>query len=289
MGENLSNAALAQCRFQGAKMRKVMFGLSLFAAATLFADYTVQMRMSGEGHSMLQRFKYKDAQHAKLENFMNGQKVSETLGVGQKTYMITYHNGEVVRVSDMDEMKKMMAAYGGMTGADEAESTPFPKAEVTWRNTGRRKKVGSLEGEVWVASYVDDSGKKETMEFVLSKQKRHRDAMRAYTEFANRLVMSGEESGFEDFNTLRPGYTVLQMEDAFFVELIREGNIDAQEFVLPKRGAGGGTEPSSAVRSGTPEPGKAQQPSEEEDEGAKTRDSINQGVDDAVEAFKSLF
>lgn len=215
-------------------MKKMVLGLLFFVAVMLNADYIVQIKIVGDNNEkMMQYFKYKDAQHAKIESFYGETKGSEILVVEGKAYSIIYEKGKVVQVVDLDALYKVSNGYEEIM-EDEEDEISDGEGTFKWHNTGKCKKVGILEGEVWVASYLDESGTKETMEFVLSKHKLLHDAMEAYEAFLRRISSDVEKQKGESSFFIKPGYTVLQMGEGLFIESIKEEHIDIKEFVIPE-------------------------------------------------------
>ncbi len=216
-------------------MKKLASGWILFGSVALLADYTVVLQMQDPDHpedKMQTVFKYKDAGHGRIDYRISEQQLkSSMLLKGEKTYMISYDEGEV-NVMDMDAMKAMMDQFGGAE-PPEPEAHAQKDEALEWHKTGRHKTIAGIRGEVWEVEYLED-GKKKKAEMVLTKDKDYVKAMKAYEEMLGNMAGEEAEKGFME---VKPGYAPLQMEGAFVLKSFSEKRLDPADFELPEGAA----------------------------------------------------
>jgi hypothetical protein len=288
-------------------MKQTVLGWLLLLPLAAWADYTLTMQVKsgaeGGGQSadtpMTEVFKYKDDAHAKMQVTRGGKVVSETYGIGKKTYMVTYGGGKA-QIVDYDAMRASMGAYSQYAEPEEDDAWTLPK-DARWQKTGKKVKVGDFTGEEWIVSFTDKQGKKERHTVVLSKNKALQKALEAFGRFTLRLSQGeGHKKDAQKMFAPKPGYAVIKADGDFSVTSLSEAAVPDKAFrlpegemtVMPSFGADikgrSGTTARDDGGAGAQEDDKkaASDASQSDDDGIN---AVNEGVDKAVDALKSLF
>jgi hypothetical protein len=172
----------------------------------------------------LQTFKYHSSTKSKLINKSHGER-SEIYRIGKKTYVVTGSEGQKTIV-DVDEMKQMSKS----TGFDISQfASEIEKPEYKVKNTGKKVKVGGINGEVWIISGVYD-GKKYREEIVVTKDRRVVKAVRAM--FGIMTSMSGladDENLFE----IKKGYVTIKGK-GLELKSFSDKKVSSSEYKLPQ-------------------------------------------------------
>ena len=288
-------------------MKKRLLGALLFLPFAAWGDYTLTMhgeyaaQAGGEVKTgeMTELFKYRDDTHAKMQIISGGNVVSETYVIGDKCYLVVYRDGKA-QIMDYDAMREMAKAAMAQYGTQEEDLLPStPPENATWRNTGRQVEVGELKGEEWIVSFTNTQGETEQHTLVLSNDEEVRKALKAFGRFMGRIL--GEDgSGAEKAFLPKAGYGVIKTdagsEGSFTIEALSAAHIPDSAFRLPEGQSQSLPDDGSYT---SPQPGAKKQESAEsvsgeasdrqEDSEEQTEDVINQSVDKAVDALKSLF
>ena len=199
----------------------LMLVASLFFVATTDADYILKYKMDTE----IQTYMYKSDTSSKLVTG-SGDERSEIYKIGKKVYIVSYDDGEK-SVIDMDEMKKMSQAFGGIDSSAYMQKNETPK--YTIKKTGRKEKVGGINGEVWIVS-GEDNGEKFKEEMVVTNDKRVAKAV--HSMFATLSSMGGPDLE-NNFLELKKGYVVIKA-DSMALQSFSEKKLPNADYQLPK-------------------------------------------------------
>jgi hypothetical protein len=219
-------------------MKKVVTALMLCGAG-LYADYTMvyEMHDPEDPKSVVtSTFRYKDAQHGRIDMKMSGTKDSNTILIsGKKAYMISRENGET-NVVDMDEMMKMALMFGGgmPMDAEEEQAAAEDDGRYQFKRTGKKERVAGIKGEVWQITYEED-GRKKTEEAVMTDDSDYIDAMHAYEAVIKRMESgAGDMFPTEDLYLVHDGYVPLRIGNEMTLKSFSDDNVDPALFTLPK-------------------------------------------------------
>ena len=198
--------------------------------AVLWADFTLEYQMENK---MKQVVQYKDAKHVKImtegEKGMSGGQ----LIVGEKRYMVMKQGGET-KYMDMDIMMKQMKEMAKMFGGAPEEEMKTPKApEYKVIKKGEKKKVAGVDAQVWTVE-VEEEGKKERMDVVVTNDSKIVDAIHKYTDVMKQFTqMDGEENdALSSLFNIAEGYVVVSFDG---MKLVKYDDTDIPDsiFVLP--------------------------------------------------------
>ena len=205
-------------------MKHFLLTLSMVAAASLYADYTVILQ-SGDGEQV---FQYRDDRHASITLGKN----SRLLVTGDKAYMISDRHGEKVAM-DVDQMHAMTRAMG-VNVQDEIKKAK-DEADVRIIKKGKTQKIAGIKGQVWTIEYKEE-GRTERANVLVSKEKDIVKAMKAYGRILGRMA-GGADDDIMDFIQIKPGYVViatLDEKDGFRLKKFQEKKIPGSAFELSK-------------------------------------------------------
>lgn len=278
-------------------MKKVTSVL-LILGSVLYADYGLVYEMKDTENPenvMTSTFKYKDAEHGRVDTQMQGRATMTSMLVrGKKAYMITYDEEGTPSVMDMDEMMKMGAMFGGNPEEQQTDQEENHE-DIKWKRTGKSKTVAGLKGEIWDVT-VNEDGKPKQYEIVMSKDPDYVKAVQAYEAVMKRMVEAGAEKQDEMFTMIESGYAPIEVEDGqLLLRSFSKKPIEADAFELPKgaqvqKSPFGSMFSTQATDKTEPEETRLNEASSSSSSSEPSdKESINKGVDDAVEMFKSLF
>ena len=205
-------------------MKYFLLALSIAAATSLYADYTLILQ-SGDGEQV---FKYRDDNHASITLGEN----SKLLVTGTKAYMISDRNGEKVAM-DVDQMHSMIGAMG-VNVQDEIKKAK-DDLDIKIIKKGETQKIAGVTGRVWTVEYKEE-GETQRSNVLVTKQKDIVKAMKAYSRILGRMA-GDEEDDIMDFIQIKPGYVIiatLDEEDGFRLKEFQERKIPASSFKLSK-------------------------------------------------------
>ncbi len=238
-------------------MRKITAAMFVLGSI-LYADYSMVYEMhdpEAPGDVTTATFKYKDAEHSRLDMKMRGDaEMTSMLVRGKKAYMITYENGRP-NVMDMDEFMKMVSAFGGGMPEESEEETEKMRERVQWHKTGKQKTVGGIKGEVWEATVDEEEGSK-TYKIVMSDDRSYVKAVRAYEGMMKRMAEGGGGMDTGMFTMIKPGYAPLEIDEGQMrLQSFSEKSVSGDVFELPKgasvqKSPFGGA-PASGAKAGT--------------------------------------
>jgi len=203
-------------------MLKKSLVISLMAIATLLqADYIVKYSIEGE----VMEFMYKNSTTSKMISNSEGTKV-EIYHIKKNAYLVS-HDEDGVNIVDVNEMKAKANALG-FNPATYVQKSEKPK--FTIKKTGKRVKVGGIEGEEWIVKDRDD-GQDYEAKIVVTSDTNVVKIMRAM--FSSISDMSGgiilDENPFE----LEKGYVVIKA-DGMQLESFYSKNLSNSVYELPK-------------------------------------------------------
>jgi hypothetical protein len=193
----------------------------ILTSSTLQADYILKYKMDTE----TQTYMYHSDTQSKLVSG-SGDERSEIYKVGKKIYIVSYEDGEK-NIVDMDEMKKMSQAFGGMdSSAYTQKNEPL---KYTIKKTGKKVKVGGIKGEIWIVS-GEDNGEKFKEEVVVTNDKRVVKTIHAM--FKALSAMSTEEIE-DNLLEIQKGYVAIKA-DGMALESFSEKKVSSAVYQLPK-------------------------------------------------------
>jgi len=205
-------------------MKKLYMLIGLvFFVSSLQADYILKYKMDTE----VQTYMYHSDSKSKLING-SGDEKQEIYKIGKKVYIVSYEDGEK-NIIDMDEMKRMSQAFGGMDPSMYQEEMKKPDYSI--KKTGKRVKVGGIKGEVWIVTGEED-GEKFREEMVVTKDKRVVKAVHAM--FDTLTSMSGAEFE-ENFLEVQKGYVTIKASEMALVSF-SDKRVPSSTYELPKDG-----------------------------------------------------
>lgn len=177
-------------------------------------------------------------------SIMNGKDVTDIEYSGDKLRMDTDANGEgymvirdgrmfIVTGETVMDASAMMSMFGG--------AIPDPGPSVAkvedLRKTGRSETVAGIQGEVWEIRYVDEGGRPQTNEVVLSKDARAREFQQAMGLMTRTLLQAaGKDSRSADamLNEFeKRGRGMLRMGNEFRVSALTGQRVAEDRFSLP--------------------------------------------------------
>ena len=211
-------------------MKKILLVTGVMASV-LWADFTLQYQIEG---NMKQVVQYKDAQHVLITT--SGEHKGESSGqliIGDKKFMLIQQDGKT-KYMDMDIMMQQMKQMRGMMDTDGStydKSYPIPKFKVVHK--GDKKKIAGVEGQVWTIE-VNEDGKKEHMDVVVTDNDDVVEAVKKYSQIMQQFTDMGDE-GDDALSTLlniKDGYAVISFDG---MQLIKysDNNIPNTVFALP--------------------------------------------------------
>ena len=209
---------------------KILLATGLLTSV-LWADFTLEYQMNGK---MKQVVQYKDAKHVKImtdgeEGMSGGQLI-----VGDKRYMVMIQGGKT-KYMDMDVMMEQMKKMSKMFGADIEEEMKAVKApEFKVIKKGEKKKVAGVDAQVWTVE-VEEEGKKERMDVLVTDDDKLVDAIHNYSNVMKQFTQMGgeEDDALSSLFNIEKGYVVVGFEG---MNLIKYDDADIPDtvFVLPK-------------------------------------------------------
>nr|MBV6629146.1 hypothetical protein [Oceanococcus sp. HetDA_MAG_MS8] len=177
-------------------------------------------------------------------SIMNGKDVTDIEYSGDKLRMDTDDKGEgymvirdgrmfVVTGETVMDASAMMSMFGG--------AIPDPGPSVAkvedLRKTSRSETVAGIRGEVWEIRYLDDDGRPQTSEVVLSKDARAREFQQAMGLMTRTLLQAaGKDTRsadvmLDEFEKRNRG--MLRMGDEFRVSALTDQRVAQDRFNLP--------------------------------------------------------
>lgn len=194
--------------------------VSIFMFTALQADYVLKYQMDTEE----QTYMYHSDTQSKLTTGSGSDK-SEIYKIGKKVYIVSYE-GTKPTVMDLDEMKKMSQAFGGMDRSAYMEENKAPDYKI--KKTGKKLVVGGVKGEVWIISGEED-GEKFSTEVVVSKDKKVAKAVKSMMETFT--SMSGDVAE-DNFLELQKGYVTIKA-DGMALKSFTSKSVPSSEYQLP--------------------------------------------------------
>lgn len=196
----------------------------------LWPDFTLEYQMENK---MKQVVQYKDAQHVKIMTGGEKGMLGGQLIVGEKRYMVM-KQGEETKYMDMDvmmeKMKEMAKMFGGAL-EEEMKTSKAPEFKVIKK--GEKKKVAGVDAQVWTVE-VEEEGKKERMDVVVTNDSKIVDAIHKYTDVMKQFTqMDGEEGdALSSLFNIAEGYVVVSFDG---MKLVKYDGADIPDsvFVLP--------------------------------------------------------
>jgi hypothetical protein len=206
-------------------MRKKLLLATGVMSSILWGDFRLEYQMEGD---MKQIVQYRDAQHVLITMKGNHKgESSEQLILGDKKFMIIEENGKK-RYMDMDAMMQQMKQLSGMMGSENREADSSFKFKVIHK--GDKKKVAGVDAQVWRLE-INENGKKENMDVVVTNNKRVVDAIKKYSQVMKQLTNMGDDALISLMN-IKDGYAVIEFEG---MHLLNYSNADIPDslFALP--------------------------------------------------------
>lgn len=120
---------------------------------------------------------YDDAGALRMEAGQLGH--SYTLLRDGNLYSVTDQPGQPPRVIDMAAMMRLAGNMAATVNHDPLGATDEVAAITRLHDTGRTETVAGIQGRVHQLTYTDEAGSQETVELVLSDDRRVRDMQRA--------------------------------------------------------------------------------------------------------------
>lgn len=277
-------------------MKKTVLTIVLGLSAA-FGNYTMVMK-NKTNDNVTQTVKYQDDEHMNFISQRDGRPESAFYVIGEKAYSVNYSGDEITYI-DVDEMREMLNAFGNAGLYLSEKSYQERKDEMQFKVIRKKGSttVAGIRGETWVVSYMQD-GKKITEEIVVTKDKGVKKIYRSWGVLFNRVFQPEEPVELEKYYEVESGYVAIKSKD-MEVASFSDDAIDPSELKLPE-GAKQQSMPNfSAMFGGASEDEAAQtedaadeaesESEEESGSGEAERKAVNEGVDEAVELFKSLF
>ncbi len=160
------------------------------------------------------------------------------MGTGRDGYLV-HRDGKVYMVSGEPGQETVIdagAAFQMMRGM-MPDTQPNASRVNSMQNTGRKETVAGIVGEVWSVSYVDENGKTQQSEMVLSGDKRARELRNAMHGMSRAfLKLAGKNPADADVmvNELKQrGKGILRFGDDMTVTSISGQNVASSRFDLP--------------------------------------------------------
>lgn len=160
------------------------------------------------------------------------------MGSGRDGYMV-FRDGKIYMVSGEPGQETVIdagAAFQMMRGM-MPDTQPSASRVNSMTNTGRKETVAGIVGEVWSVSYVDENGKPQQGEFVLSGDKRARELRNAMHGMSRAfLKLAGKDPSQADVmvNELKQrGKGILRFNDEMTVTSLSGERVASSRFDLP--------------------------------------------------------
>lgn len=160
------------------------------------------------------------------------------MGVGRDGYMI-FRDDKIYMVSGEPGQETVMDAGAAfqMMGGMMPETQPHASGVNSMKNTGRKETVAGITGDVWTVSYVDDQGKTQQTDMVLSGDKRARELRNAMHGMTRAfLKLAGKDPGQADVmvNELKQrGKGILRFGNDMTVTSLSGERVASSRFELP--------------------------------------------------------
>ena len=200
-------------------------------ASVLWADFTLEYKME---ENMKQIVQYKDAHHVLIttQSGSTGESSGQML-VGDKRFMLMQQGGKT-KYMDMDVMMEQMKQFASMAGSTDDEkigSSSAPEFRITHK--GGKKKVAGITGQVWTLE-VNEGGKKERMDVVVTDNDDVVEAVKKYSQAMKQFTDTGKEKDdpLSSLLNIKNGYAVIRFEG---MELVKYSDADIPDtvFALP--------------------------------------------------------
>jgi len=147
----------------------------------------------------------------------------------EKLYMVNGTPGEEMVI----DASAVLGAIGGMV----PEIAPTATEVVDIDKTGRRETVAGIEGEVWIFSYTDVDGYRQSEEMVVSRDRRVAEFRDAMQDFARSMMitMGQDPDSLDAMNDSLndEGVGMLRVGDSMKVVSISSDTVSVSRFDLP--------------------------------------------------------
>ena len=270
--------------------------LAALAIASIGARADVAVVSTSDGHQMTYEYKGENLRINTGDN-----KDNYLLMVDGTLYSVARSDGEYM-VIDVSQAMSMF-------GSTLRQATPgAADARVeSFEATGRKQTVAGIEGEVYRVTYIDENGKRQQSEMVLSEDARalrFRDAVYAMARSITKSI--GEEIDPKElqYQLLDKDMGVLSYGEDMTIDSIEATEVADARFVLPAEpmdmsglggmlgGGGNGDGNSGGFMSGIMGAiggGSAESGQKEAEEKASEEDKEATPMDDIGKAFGKLF
>jgi len=147
----------------------------------------------------------------------------------EKLYMVNGTPGQEMVI----DASAVLGAIGGMV----PEIAPTAAEVVAIDKTGRRETVAGIEGEVWIFSYTDVDGYRQSEEMVVSRDRRVAEFRDAMQDFARSMMitMGQDPDSLDAMNDSLndEGVGMLRVGDSMKVVSISSDTVSVSRFDLP--------------------------------------------------------
>jgi len=195
--------------------------IALVAISTLLqADYVIKYNMDGD----ITEFMYKNSSTSKMITHSDSK--TEIYNIKKNSYIVTHEDNDITIV----DVNKMRAKAKEMGFDPSAFAAKQEAPKFTIEKTGKKERLGGINGEVWILKGEEDGEKYET-KVVVTDDKRVVKTVRAM--FNSISTMSGGMVGEVNFFELKKGYITIKADGMKLVSF-KNKSLPQSTYTLPK-------------------------------------------------------
>ncbi|SFZ98195.1 hypothetical protein MNB_SV-5-1274 [hydrothermal vent metagenome] len=209
--------------------KKILLATGLLTSM-LLADFTLEYKIEG---NMKQLVQYKDAKHVLIMTDSEDGMSGGQLLIDDKKFMVMKQGGKT-KYMDMDVMMEQMKGMGQMFGEaskSEMETPAAPAFKVIKK--GKKVKTAGVDAQIWTVE-VEEEGKKERMDVVVTDNKDVVAAIEKYTDVMKQFTQMGaeEDDALSALFNIAKGYAVISFDGMKLVSY-DDANIPDSVYALP--------------------------------------------------------